>query len=280
SAERYQFYAQNVFELIQRKVREHSAGRIIIQAIVPLKKEKQLFTGVSGLLKTAELEFSKLTAQVIEIEKPAEMNDLHLKLKDDSRRPVDKQIRYEAGNRFVKGWREMALLSADELHMPWRENGVYLITGGAGSLGLLFAKEIANRSVRSTIVLTGRSILSERKENELETLRSMGAEVFYREADVSDQRAVRRLMEDIKEKHGTLNGIIHGAGSIKDQFIVHKTNEEFLEVLQPKVSGLLHVDECSKDFPLDFFILFSSVSGCLGNAGQADYAAANTFMDA
>ncbi|MCY7879430.1 KR domain-containing protein, partial [Bacillus spizizenii] len=145
--------------------------------IVPLKKEKQLFTGVSGLLKTAELEFSKLTAQVIEIEKPAEMNDLHLKLKDDSRRPVDKQIRYEAGNRFVKGWREMALLSADELHMPWRENGVYLITGGAGSLGLLFAKEIANRTVRSTIVLTGRSILSERKKNELETLRSMGAEV-------------------------------------------------------------------------------------------------------
>lgn len=51
-------------------------------------------------------------------------------------------------------------------------------------------------------------------------------------------------------------------------------------MLQPKVSGLLHVDECSKNFPLDFFIFFSSVSGCLGNAGQADYAAANSFMDA
>ncbi|MCY9087828.1 non-ribosomal peptide synthetase [Bacillus inaquosorum] len=279
-AERYQCYMQHIFELMQSKIREHSAGRIIIQAIVPLKKEKQLFAGVSGLFKTAELEFSKLTAQVIEIEKPEEMNDLHLKLKDDSRRPTDKQIRYEAGNRFVKGWREMALPSANELHMPWRDEGIYLITGGAGSLGLLFAKEIANRTVRSTIVLTGRSVLSERKENELKALRSMGAEVVYREADVSDQRAVRRLMEEIKEKYGTLNGIIHGAGSIKDHFIVHKTKEEFQEVLQPKVSGLLHVDECSKDFPLDFFILFSSVSGCLGNAGQADYAAANTFMDA
>ncbi|MCY7765553.1 non-ribosomal peptide synthetase [Bacillus inaquosorum] len=279
-AERYQCYMQHIFELMQSKIREHSAGRIIIQAIVPLKKEKQLFAGVSGLFKTAELEFSKLTAQVIEIEKPEEMNDLHLKLKDDSRRPADKQIRYEAGNRFVKGWREMALPSANELHMPWRDEGIYLITGGAGSLGLLFAKEIANRTVRSTIVLTGRSVLSERKENELKALRSMGAEVVYREADVSDQRAVRRLMEEIKEKYGTLNGIIHGAGSIKDHFIVHKTKEEFQEVLQPKVSGLLHVDECSKDFPLDFFILFSSVSGCLGNAGQADYAAANTFMDA
>ncbi|MEG7378241.1 amino acid adenylation domain-containing protein [Bacillus subtilis] len=279
-AERYQLYAQNVFELVQRKIREHSAGRVIIQAIVPLNKEKQLFAGVSGLLKTAELEFSKLTAQVIEIEKPEEMNDLHFKLKDDCRRPADKQIRYEAGNRFVKGWREMALPSADEHHMPWRDEGVYLITGGAGSLGLLFAKEIADRAVRCTIVLTGRSVLSERKKNELETLRSMGAEVVYRETDVSDQRAVRRLMKEIKEKYGTLNGIIHGAGSIKDHFIVQKSNEEFQEVLQPKVSGLLHVDECSKDFPLDFFILFSSVSGSLGNAGQADYAAANTFMDA
>ncbi|MCO4850729.1 non-ribosomal peptide synthetase [Bacillus vallismortis] len=279
-AERYQFYAQNVFELVQRKIDEHSAGRVIIQAIVPLNKEKQLFAGVSGLLKTAELEFSKLTAQVIEIEKPEEMNDLHLKLKDDSRRPAHKQIRYEAGDRFVKGWREMALPSANEIHMPWRDEGVYLITGGAGSLGLLFAKEIANQTVRSTIVLTGRSVLSERKKNELETLRSMGTEVVYRETDVSDQRAVRRLMKEIKEKYGTLNGIIHGAGSIKDHFIVHKSNEEFQEVLQPKVSGLLHVDEFSKDFPLDFFILFSSVSGSLGNAGQADYAAANTFMDA
>ncbi|MCV2515295.1 amino acid adenylation domain-containing protein [Bacillus subtilis] len=279
-AERYECYTQNIFELLQSKLRELSAGRIIIQAIVPLEKEKQLFAGVSGLLKTAEIEFSKLTAQVIEIEKPEEMIDLHLKLKDDSRRPFDKQIRYEAGHRFVKGWREMVLPSADTLHMPWRDEGVYLITGGAGSLGLLFAKEIANRTGRSTIVLTGRSVLSEDKENELEALRSIGAEVVYREADVSDQHAVRHLFEEIKERYGTLNGIIHGAGSIKDRFIIHKTNEEFQEVLQPKVSGLLHVDECSKDFPLDFFIFFSSVSGCLGNAGQADYAAANSFMDA
>ena len=122
------------------------------------------------------------------------------------------------------------LPSADTLHMPWRDEGVYLITGGAGSLGLLFAKEIANRTGRSTIVLTGRSVLSEDKENELEALRSIGAEVVYREADVSDQHAVRHLLEEIKERYGTLNGIIHGAGSIKDRFIIHKTNEEFQEV--------------------------------------------------
>lgn len=87
-------------------------------------------------------------------------------------------------------------------------------------------------------------------------------------------------MDEIKEMYGHLNGILHGAGVIKDHFIVHKTNKEFQEVLQPKVDGLFYLDECSKDWQLDFFILFSSVSGCLGNTGQADYAAANTFMDA
>lgn len=91
------------------------------------------------------------------------------------------------------------LPSADTLHMPWRDEGVYLITGGAGSLGLLFAKEIANRTGRSTIVLTGRSVLSEDKENELEALRSIGAEVVYREADVSDQHAVRHLWRKSKK---------------------------------------------------------------------------------
>lgn len=155
--------------------------------------------------------------------------------------------------------------------MPWKDNGVYLITGGAGSLGLLFAKEIANRAVHPAIILTGRSVLSEHKEQELEALRKLGAEVIYKQADVGDQKAVSRLMDEIKERYGHLNGILHGAGIIKDHFIVHKKTKEFQEVLQPKVNGLFYLDECGKDWQLDFFILFSSVSGCLGNTGQADY---------
>ncbi|MEC1645619.1 non-ribosomal peptide synthetase [Bacillus halotolerans] len=277
-AERFQSYTQQVFELIQKKIR--SKANLIIQVIVPGKGEKQLFAGMSGLLKTAELEYSKLTAQVIEVENPEEIIGLHQKLIDDSQRPDDKQIKYEAGDRFVKGWSEIARPAAAELHMPWKDNGVYLITGGAGSLGLLFAKEIANRAVHPAIILTGRSVLNEHKEQELEALRKLGAEVIYKQADVGDQKAVSWLMDEIKETYGHLNGILHGAGIIKDHFIVHKTNKEFQEVLQPKVNGLFYLDECSKDWQLDFFILFSSVSGCLGNTGQADYAAANTFMDA
>ncbi|MCG8399137.1 hypothetical protein LWS67_21870, partial [Bacillus atrophaeus] len=81
-AERFQSYTQQVFELIQRKIRSKAEGHLIIQVIVPGKDEKQLFAGMSGLLKTAELEYSKLTAQVIEIENPKEVIDLHQKLKE------------------------------------------------------------------------------------------------------------------------------------------------------------------------------------------------------
>ncbi|QUF67160.1 non-ribosomal peptide synthetase [Bacillus atrophaeus] len=279
-AERFQIYAQQVFELIQGKIRTKPEGKVMIQVIVCGKGEQQLFAGLSGLLKTAELEHGKLIGQLIEIPSTEELHDLHEKLKNDSLRPEDKQIRYEAGTRYVKGWREMTPSPVDELSMPWKDDGVYLITGGAGSLGLLFAKEIAQRTDRATLILTGRSVLEESKERELEALRDLGAEVSYKQTDVADQDAISQLMKEIKERYGRLNGIIHGAGVIKDHFIVQKTSEEFQEVIHPKVNGLVQLDEAAKEWKMDFFILFSSVSGSLGNAGQSDYATANTFMDA
>ncbi|WP_156497271.1 KR domain-containing protein, partial [Paenibacillus jamilae] len=88
------------------------------------------------------------------------------------------------------------------------------------------------------------------------------------------------LLKSIQEKFGSVHGIIHCAGVIHDNFILKKSREEFIEVLGPKVRGLVHLDEASSDQDLDFFVLFSSISGSLGNPGQADYATANAFMDA
>src|SRR5262249_30817557 len=75
------------------------------------------------------------------------------------------------------------------------------------------------------------------------------------------------------------DGILHAAGMIRDGFIVGKTTDEFLEVLAPKVAGTLHLDEASQDLALDFMVLFSAGAAVTGNPGQADYAAANGFMD-
>lgn len=98
--------------------------------------------------------------------------------------------------------------------------------------------------------------------------------------DITEKKEFSGLIQSIIKEYGSLNGIVHSAGIIRDHLILNKTDKEFLEVLAPKVAGLINVDKACKDLKLDFFIIFSSIAGCLGNPGQADYSAANAFMDA
>jgi polyketide synthase PksN len=111
-------------------------------------------------------------------------------------------------------------------------------------------------------------------------MKASGARVVYRQVDVTDRKAVCELMQNIQKDFGGINGIIHGAGVIRDNFIIRKTEEEIANVLAPKVTGLMNLDQASMDMNMDFFILFSSMAGSLGNAGQSDYSSANAFMDA
>jgi hypothetical protein len=106
-----------------------------------------------------------------------------------------------------------------------------------------------------------------------------GGTVEYELLDVTDARQVRQLIERIVSEKRQLNGIIHAAGVTCDNFILKKTREEFDRVLQPKVAGTVNLDEASRELDLDFLVLFSSAAAVMGNAGQADYAAANGFMD-
>ncbi|GER89937.1 hypothetical protein KDW_40990 [Dictyobacter vulcani] len=190
----------------------------------------------------------------------------------------DRHIRYIHGQRSVAVWREIT--PDGGARHPWKDRGVYLITGGAGALGRLFAREIAQHAQHVSLILTGRSAPGAETEQQLEELRGLGARVTYRQTDVSEQAAARLLVQEIEAEYVQLNGIIHSAGIIKDNYIVKKTQAELQEVLAPKVVGLEYLDEASKELELDFFLFFSSVSGSLGNAGQADYAMANAFMDA
>src|SRR5262249_45933790 len=95
-----------------------------------------------------------------------------------------------------------------------------------------------------------------------------------------DGPAMHALIQRIVEQYGHLNGIIHAAGVLRDSLLLNKTPEEVRVVLSPKVIGVELLDEVSQQIPLDFFILCSSLSAIGGNMGQADYAAANAYLDA
>lgn len=274
---RFHSYTEQVFKKVQAMMRTKPQGDILIQIVTSAEGEQQLLSGLTGLLKTAELETAKLTGQMIEISREESGESIARKLKENQM-SSGAHIRYQNGKRFIADWIEMKAASRD-IGMPWKDGGVYLITGGAGGLGLIFAKEIAEQTKNATVILTGRSPLNESKRGTIEELRASGAMITYQQTDVTDKIEVYQLVNDIQKKHGRLDGILHSAGIIKDSYLVNKSAEDLYEVLAPKVKGLVYLDEASKDLALDVFILFSSLSGSMGSIGQADYAAANVFMD-
>ncbi len=122
-------------------------------------------------------------------------------------------------------------------------------------------------------------ILAEREiRTTLAELTGPAASVRYCALDVRDPTAVTTLIEDIYQRHGRLDGIVHGAGVLSDRLLADKTTEEFTQIWQTKVDGARTLAEAARA-DLRFLVLFGSVSGIYGNRGQADYAAANDALD-
>ncbi|BCJ94415.1 hypothetical protein acsn021_19840 [Anaerocolumna cellulosilytica] len=164
----------------------------------------------------------------------------------------------------------------------FKTGGTYLITGGLGGIGIEIAKWIAE-SHKCKIALLGRSRQEDLPETELqimEQLNSMGANVRYYSADVSDEDSLKAGINRVTEELGNITGIIHGAGIVKDCISVNSTLSKVKEVFAPKVRGtwLLNKLFCNKE--LDFMILFSGMVCFYPNAGQSAYTGANMYMDA
>ncbi|WP_170061382.1 beta-ketoacyl reductase, partial [Streptomyces milbemycinicus] len=245
------------------------------------------FGGLTGLLKTAQLENPLLRTQLVECLDGAAPATVAARLLAEATSSggveppsggVEPEVRHRDRRRQVARWEEIA--SARPAATPWREGGVYLITGGAGGLGRIVAHEIAASVGHATVVLTGRSPLGEERRDVLGALRAAGLTVDYQRADVADRDAVARLLAHVADNHGPLTGIVHSAGVVDDAYLLRKSPEALARVLAPKVAGLVNLDELSRDQPLEVFLCFSSIAGAFGNAGQADYAAGNAFMAA
>ena len=272
-ARRYSEYAVACFERIQSILRGKPQGRVLVQIVAADQQEQSLFAGLSGLLKTAALENPQFRGQLILVPAQTTSGELSRRLQDEKSRGLDALVRYRDGVRQVLRWQEVPRETAP---IAFREQGVYLITGGFGGLGTLFAGEVVKQTRDARVVLTGRSPLSSDKQAILD---AQHGRLSYRQVDLGDPEQVRQLVAGIQEEHGRLDGILHSAGMIADRFILKKTAAEFVDVLAPKVTGTFHLDQATADVTLDFFVLFSSVAGAMGNLGQADYATANGFMD-
>ncbi|HEY0833187.1 MAG TPA: SDR family NAD(P)-dependent oxidoreductase, partial [Azospirillum sp.] len=272
----YREAALGVFAVLREEITGKGTGRALVQVVVPGGGDAALLGGLSGLIKTANRESSRLFAQLVEVDG---MEGLAAALLADGGDAGQPHVRHAGARRQVLRWDETER-PARPPAPPWKDNGVYLITGGAGGLGLLFAQAIARDTRNAAVVLCGRSAPDASRRAALDALSSAGLDVRYRVVDVTRKDQVEALVAEVVRTFGRIDGVLHCAGLLRDNFIVRKPAAEFAEVFAPKVTGLLHLDAATSGLDLDFMALFGSAAGAWGSAGQADYAAANAFLDA
>jgi polyketide synthase 12 len=158
--------------------------------------------------------------------------------------------------------------------------GTVLITGGTGGLGGLVARHlVVEHGARHLLLSSRRGSEADGADELSEELTSLGVQVTIAACDVSDREQVQRLLDEIPREH-PLDAVVHAAGVIDDCLIGSLTPELVDRVLAPKVTGAWNLHELTDGMDLSMFVLFSSVAGTLGSPGQANYAAANAFLDA
>ncbi len=218
---------------------------------------------------------------------------------------IDEEVTATPGNRTVarrgdERWElgyERCEKPADSPAPALREDGVVLITGGLGGLGLTMAEHLA-RTSGARLALLGRTALPPREEwaararggratdplgrtlQRILELEELGSEVLPLAADVTDLEAMRDALGEVRRHFGRLDGVLHLAGVVDDQLISLKTQGDIERVFAPKIHGTLVLDRLLAREQLDFFALFSSTSAAIAPIGQVDYVAANAFLNA
>lgn len=237
---------------------------------------------MNGFIKTLHLENPKIYAKTLGVDVVGNevtniVNALLTELHPDTQ--ATDAARYQGLNRYVRKLKKVEV-DSDHATRPTglKEGGVYLITGGAGGLGLLFAEFLIS-TCKAKLLLTGRSDISAELEDKMNAWRRQGADAIYISADVSRPDDAHHLVDAAKARFGQINGVIHSAGVLRDSYIRNKTLEDMQAVCAPKVLGTFYLDEATRDEDLDFFVTFSSLAAVGGNAGQCDYAYANHYMD-
>lgn len=162
----------------------------------------------------------------------------------------------------------------------FRADASYLITGGAGGVGLEVANWMAQQGARHLVLMSRSGPPDDAAHATIAALRESGIEVIDARGDVTVQADVQRIVDDVQNSKFPLAGVIHGAMVLHDTIIGSMTEDLFNVAFRPKMLGAWNLHAATLAIPLDHFICFSSISSIIGTGGQANYSAGNAFLDA
>ncbi|WP_170184831.1 type I polyketide synthase [Streptomyces sedi] len=198
-------------------------------------------------------------------------------------------VAWRGARRWERSEREIEFESRDAAAL--REEGVYVITGGLGGLGLETAKGLVRKGIRPRLALLGRRVPEgdralppaegDRVRTAVAEMEALGAQIRLLPCDITVEAEVEAAVDAVISAFGPINGVVHCAGVAGDGVIELRDTAEALAVLRPKVLGslLLRRALAEQRPDPDFFVSYSSRSGTHGLIGSGDYSAANAFLD-
>lgn len=249
-------------------------ARIKIKFVCFFKSEsiKADLEAASSLMKTAMLEAPNIKAKCVQLTEKATIAQLVNELSDNS--PWC-DVRLSDTLRECKVYTPIELQTGSyKLH-----GGTFLLSGGAGKLGLKIAKKLVSIP-KSHVMIMGRRLMAPEAVDAVRSEAANGSTVEYLSVNVAKYTEVKAAVESVISKYGTLTGVIHAAGIQHDALMENKKEEEIEATLDAKIAGAINLDRATMDIALEFMAFFSSVSAVGGCIGQADYSYANGYLDA
>ncbi|MYW05791.1 SDR family NAD(P)-dependent oxidoreductase [Streptomyces sp. SID3343] len=178
------------------------------------------------------------------------------------------------GRRLVR-----APLGGAEPAGSWQPSGTVLVTGGTGALGGHVARWVAARGAQHVLLVSRTGADAPTADRLARDVTALGARVSFAACDVGDRDALAAVLAAVPEEF-PLTAVLHAAAILDDAVIGDLTLDQIERVLRVKVDGARHLDELTRDAELSAFVLFSSVAGLCGVAGQGNYAPGNAYLDA
>lgn len=229
-----------------------------------------------GLLRTLENEYNQIEFLQIDISYECKTDELQHISKAALLDKIYKEIALRNESGYAITLSPLTKVSTVKAIHP---DATYIVSGGNNGLGFETVKWLTNKGA-GTVIILSRSGLNEKLQLESEQLMNKGVQIISIKCDVSDSAAVKETISYIQSHYPTVKGVFHAAGILDDVLFDSITAEKFEQTLQPKANGAWNLHQAFSSHTLDIFVLFSSVAGILGSAGQSNYAAANTFLDA